>query len=563
MPRTLRGKLLASMILITTVAALLLMVIFYLRSSSIIQENYIERLYSGMQQAGEQFDESMSEVYHLNTFASCDEKVKEGIKKYLEKDTEEELWNLSELLHDYVQRCGSINSMYLVIPEKCMIVTSQEYPVYKPNIEIEVLEEIADAGKASICPVILDDPLRSGSEIYSFVSPVTDEAGEAYAYMMSNILERDLYYRYLDKLEDEKEKNIYLLDSENKIISGKSNERGYLKDEQSNQEICVSYSTSFVNCRILAVSKKSAVLADLRRMRFFLLAVFAAALGVAVFLALKISNAMYRPIRALTRTAEQISEGDLDCRTEIVRKDEIGRLSQEFNHMLDQIQELIARVIQEERLKKGAELEALQYQITPHFMYNTLNSIKYAALLKGEEELGSYIEGFIELLQASISRKGAVVTLAEEIHLVGNYMKLQNMRYEEKIEVIYQIPSEVQEYLMPRLMLQPLVENAILHGLDLKNGKNRITIGSEVRDGILYLWVQDYGRGMTEDQIRKLLTKKGKKTNRFSGIGVANVKERLTLYYGEYGNLTYESSKTGTKAQISLPAYKEPDKYVL
>ena len=231
--------------------------------------------------------------------------------------------------------------------------------------------------------------------------------------------------------------------------------------------------------------------------------------------------------------------------------------------MLDQIQELIARVIQEERLKKGAELEALQYQITPHFMYNTLNSIKYAALLKGEEELGGYIEGFIELLQASISRKGAVVTLAEEIHLVGNYMKLQNMRYEEKIEVIYQIPSEVQEYLMPRLMLQPLVENAILHGLDLKNGKNRITIGSEVRDGILYLWVQDYGRGMTEDQIRKLLTKKGKKTNGFSGIGVANVKERLTLYYGEYGNLTYESSKTGTKAQISLPAYKEPDKYVL
>lgn len=241
--------------------------------------------------------------------------------------------------------------------------------------------------------------------------------------------------------------------------------------------------------------------------------------------------------------------------------DEIGRLSEEFNHMLDQIQELIAKVIEEERLKKDAELESLQYQITPHFMYNTLNSIKYAALLKGEHKIGGLIEDFIELLQASISKKGMFVALAEEIHLVENYMRLQSMRYEEEIMVSYQIPEEVQGYFVPRLMLQPLVENAILHGLELRNGKNQITIGSEVREGILILWVSDNGRGMTEDQIQRLLSKKEKKTSGLSGIGVSNVKERLELYYGKEGTLTYESSRTGTRAEIRLPAYKEQDSY--
>ena len=258
-----------------------------------------------------------------------------------------------------------------------------------------------------------------------------------------------------------------------------------------------------------------------------------------------------------------MSGGELGQRAEVVTRDEIGRLSVEFNEMLDHIESLIGQVVQEEMLKKDAELEALQYQITPHFLYNTLNSIKYAALLKGEAKIGGLLEDFIELLQASVNKKGKFVTVAEEIHFVRNYMNLQQIRYEEEIEVEYRIPQEMKGCFLPRLMLQPLVENALLHGLDLKRGQNRISIGGEVKEGRLALWVQDNGRGMSEEQIRQLFLGSGKKERGLSGIGVANVRERLKLYYGECAGVTCVSGEEGTRIAMFLPAYKEQDRYAL
>lgn len=121
----------------------------------------------------------------------------------------------------------------------------------------------------------------------------------------------------------------------------------------------------------------------------------------------------------------------MSLRAEVETGDEIGILCREFNVMLDDIQELIQKVIEEERLKKDAELEALQYQITPHFMYNTLNSIKFAALIRGEKELGGLIGDFVELLQATISKKGTFLTVADEFHILNNYVHLQEFRYQE------------------------------------------------------------------------------------------------------------------------------------
>ncbi len=310
-------------------------------------------------------------------------------------------------------------------------------------------------------------------------------------------------------------------------------------------------------------TEKKEVLADLREMRFYLAAILLAVLGSAAVLMVLITKAMYQPLRRLTETMSLVSGGELERRVEVTTKDEIGILSAEFNDMLGHIESLIGQLVQEEMLKKDAELEALQYQITPHFMYNTLNSVKYAALLKGEAEIGGLLEDFIELLQASINKKGKFVTVAEEIHFVKNYMNLQRMRYEEEIETDYQIQQEALPCFLPRLMLQPLVENAILHGLDLRAGRNRIVIGGNVDKGQLQLWVQDNGRGMTKEQMEELLQQKQKKARGLSGIGVANVKERLRLYYGSAGRVVCESSEAGTKICLCLPAYREQDRYAL
>ncbi len=567
--RSMRSKMILVMLAVTGCAVVLITVMFYQRSAGMIEEDYVENLYGRVRQMGDALDESLKEIYFLTVQASCDEEILSEAEDYLSGGKEECLTNLAGMLRSYSDRNSEAASVCLVIPRKQMIVTSLEYPVYQKGISEDKIEEIRKTGMTSLTPALIGDPLQKQEHILVFVSPVEADNGEVCAYVMSCLKERTLYYNYLDKLEDGRTSRAVLLDEDGRIVSAKTLEdagRPYNAGQEAAAEqdmICVQYRTDFLGYSFQMETEKKEVLADLREMRFYLAAILLAVLGSAAVLMVLITKAMYQPLRRLTETMSLVSGGELERRVEVTTKDEIGILSAEFNDMLGHIESLIGQLVQEEMLKKDAELEALQYQITPHFMYNTLNSVKYAALLKGEAEIGGLLEDFIELLQASINKKGKFVTVAEEIHFVKNYMNLQRMRYEEEIVTDYQIQQEALPCFLPRLMLQPLVENAILHGLDLRAGRNRIVIGGNVDKGQLQLWVQDNGRGMTKEQMEELLQQKQKKARGLSGIGVANVKERLRLYYGSAGRVVCESSEAGTKICLCLPAYREQDRYAL
>ena len=567
--RSMRSKMILVMLAVTGCAVVLITVMFYQRSAGMIEEDYVENLYGRVRQMGDALDESLKEIYFLTVQASCDEEILSEAEDYLSGGKEECLTNLAGILRSYSDRNSEAASVCLVIPRKQMIVTSLVYPVYQKGISEDKIEEIRKTGMTSLTPALIGDPLQKQDHILVFVSPVEADNGEVCAYVMSCLKERTLYYNYLDKLEDGRSSRAVLLDEDGRIVSAKTLEdagRPYDAGQEAAAEqdmICVQYRTDFLGYSFQMETEKKEVLADLREMRFYLAAILLAVLGSAAVLMVLITKAMYQPLRRLTETMSLVSGGELERRVEVTTKDEIGILSAEFNDMLGHIESLIGQLVQEEMLKKDAELEALQYQITPHFMYNTLNSVKYAALLKGEAEIGGLLEDFIELLQASINKKGKFVTVAEEIHFVKNYMNLQRMRYEEEIETDYQIQQEALPCFLPRLMLQPLVENAILHGLDLRAGRNRIVIGGNVDKGQLQLWVQDNGRGMTKEQMEELLQQKQKKARGLSGIGVANVKERLRLYYGSAGRVVCESSEAGTKICLCLPAYREQDRYAL
>lgn len=567
--RSMRSKMILVMLAVTGCVVVLITVMFYQRSAGMIEEDYVKNLYGRVRQMGDALDESLKEIYFLTVQASCDEEILSEAEEYLSGGKEECLTNLAGILRSYSDRNSEAASVCLVIPRKQMIVTSLVYPVYQKGISEDKIEEIRKTGMTSLTPALIGDPLQKQDHILVFVSPVEADNGEVCAYVMSCLKERTLYYNYLDKLEDGRSSRAVLLDEDGRIVSAKTLEdagRPYDAGQEAAAEqdmICVRYRTDFLGYSFQMETEKKEVLADLREMRFYLAAILLAVLGSAAVLMVLITKAMYQPLRRLTETMSLVSGGELERRVEVTTKDEIGILSAEFNDMLGHIESLIGQLVQEEMLKKDAELEALQYQITPHFMYNTLNSVKYAALLKGEAEIGGLLEDFIELLQASINKKGKFVTVAEEIHFVKNYMNLQRMRYEEEIEADYQIQQDALPCFLPRLMLQPLVENAILHGLDLRAGRNRIVIGGNVDKGQLQLWVQDNGRGMTKEQMEELLQQKQKKARGLSGIGVANVKERLRLYYGSAGRVVCESSEAGTKICLCLPAYREQDRYAL
>lgn len=536
------------MLAVTASLTVVITMIFYGRSADQIEENYVENLYARIRQMGEDLDESLGEIYFLTVQASCDEDILAKTKDYLASGEEERLAEIAQLLRMYSKRNVDVGSIYLMLPQ----------------------EKIAET---TLTPQLIEDPLRESGHLLVFSSPVEDSDGRICAYIMSNLTERSLYYNYLDGLEDGKTSKAMLLDGTGRIVSAKelfevgqnheAKQENGEKPENEQEMISVQYQMDFFGYSFWMEREKSEVLFDLKEIQAFMAVILAAVFGIGAVLIILITRAMYQPLKNLTETMELVSGGELFRRVEVTAKDEIGTLSKNFNDMLAHIESLIGRLVQEEMLKKNAELEALQYQITPHFMYNTLNSIKYAALLRGEEEIGGLIEDFTELLQASINKKGRFVTVADEVHFAQNYMNLQRMRYEEEIVVDYQVQEEAFACFVPRLVLQPLVENAILHGLDLKAGKNRTVIGGKVEEGRLCLWVEDNGRGMSEAQIEQLLQENHKKEKGLSGIGVSNVKERMQLYYGEAGKVTCVSSEAGTKVCMCLPAYKEQDRYAL
>lgn len=569
---SIRGKILISILMITLFTSLAVTLIFYRQSAKTIEDNYGASLKQRAEQLVNDFDEAMERIYHINIYASCDIRIKENIQKYLGKKQDRYLEELAQILYEYKEQSSEISSIYLVIPEEKVIVTSEEYPLYRKELSEKKLSAVLQKTKENANPVLIEDLVHEKETVFSCAETVKDENGGIIGYIFSNTDEQKIYYKYIAPWDDKAISVAVLLNSNQKIIafSGSGDMGNIWQDKNEYQEwigggevsgrdrknIYIYCSATFAEAGLFTIADKSEVLGDLLRMKWFFFGILAVFLIVALVLALYLSHVIYRPMKCLTTTMEEVSEGNLHTRAQVVSGDEVGELAMEFNEMLDEIENLIERLVEEENKKKDMELEALQYQITPHFMYNTLNSIKYAALLKGEKELGQVIGDFVELLQAAISKKGIFLTVADELHILGNYIRLQEFRYGGAFEVSYEVSDEAQECLVPRLILQPLVENALLHGMDMKEGCGKLKICVTVEGEQLLLKVVDNGRGMSREQIEKLLTSKVKKDRGFTAIGIPNIRERLNLYYGEKGVITYESNENGTTAIIYMPVRK-------
>ena len=573
MLKSIRAKILLAILAVTMFTAGSLTVVFYLRAAGMIEENYSGILYGRMQQTVKDLDESLKEIYYVNTRTAWDEEIRNNAADYLRTGNENSLENMAGLLREHSREYKDINTLYFVFPDKKMAVTSEEFPVNKQGIKGERIEELEEVQEMDSFPVLVESLVHEGSSFLSVIQKVEDDNGETLGYVAADIKERAIYYEYLEAVNDEKITRILLVDGNNEIVTSEDySDLGKTFPEITDHDVpkmegytekngVISFFSrgSFSDCGLYLEVPKKEVLSGLSQMRLFLIGIFGAVFVAAVLLALWLSRVVCGPLRSMTGTIEKVGEGDLSLRTEVTTADEIGTLGKEFNHMLDYIEDLIAQVIEEEQQKKDAELEALQYQITPHFMYNTLNSIKCYAMIHNEKEIATVIGDFVELLQTCIRKKGTFLTVAEEIQVLKNYIHLQEFRNGEEYQAAYAIEREAEQCLIPRLILQPLVENALIHGLDLKNNRKHLTIEAYTSGSRLYMKVRDNGRGMTQEQIEELLKKKGKKTKGLTAVGIPNIQERLQLYYGTQAKLSLKSSGEGTEATIYLPVNRSED----
>lgn len=328
--------------------------------------------------------------------------------------------------------------------------------------------------------------------------------------------------------------------------------------------------------QIYILKNKTELLRSLANLRSLIIETMVILLAVSMLLLMLIIRQMTRSLHDLSKRMQSVQEGDLTARFVYPYQDEVGDLAGSFNYMLDEIERLMDkqnqsiealrqerdRVALMQRQKRQAELRALQAQINPHFLYNTLNAITWQAVASGDEKISQLSHALGRFFRLSLSRGAEVIPVRDEIEHVRNYLLIQQIRYGDKLSYEMDVDETLSGCPIIKLVLQPLVENAIYHGIKLKagNGRIRVSVKPE-REGerrLMAFRVEDNGAGIEPERLRRMNDELKRGVSRQSeGYGVYNVNERIRLYYGTQYGLRYQSKQgVGTSVSFLVPVMK-------
>lgn len=275
-----------------------------------------------------------------------------------------------------------------------------------------------------------------------------------------------------------------------------------------------------------------------------------------------LSRSFTKPIRRFVEKMDRLHDVQIVAKLPVTRKDEIGRLTQSYNDMLERIQTLLHKTKSAEEQKKEYELKMLRSQIAPHFLYNTLACISSLAKQQRIEEVRDTIRSLVKLLAFSFDKQSEYVSIEEELEGLRMYMHIQQVRYGEQYTYELDVDPSLLQYRILKLTLQPLVENALFHGISPRNG-GLITIKGKLERGVIRLYVRDNGIGISRTEARKALHdqfEQERSKYRFTGIGLRNVHDRIRIHHGvPYGLRIGSTPGVGTVIRVDIPVLTEND----
>ena len=373
---------------------------------------------------------------------------------------------------------------------------------------------------------------------------------------------------------------IYLMDSKGDIIwhpkfeliaSGRVKENNLVAagyDDGSREEVfngtrqtVVTKTVGYTGWKLVGVIKGTGISLNMLKTRLFIVFVILLIIFIVILINSYISFRVTNPIRELEKSVKALEEGNLDADIYMGGSYEVQHLGKSVQDMKFRIKGLMQDIVNEHEEKRKSEFDSLQAQINPHFLYNTLDIIVWQIENEKQSEAVHTVTALARFFRLSLGKGKNIVTVRDEIDHVKNYLMIQHMRFKNKFDYEFDIAEDVLELPSLKLMLQPLVENAIYHGMEFMDGDGMITVKAWRKEDELYLSVADNGLGMTEDKVEMILTGKSTSGNgRGSGIGVKNVNERIKLYFGEAYGLTIDSEPDeGTTVIIHLPAKDEKE----
>ncbi len=275
---------------------------------------------------------------------------------------------------------------------------------------------------------------------------------------------------------------------------------------------------------------------------------------LAVLLSVIFTKSIAGPLNKLIQAMAEVKRGNLAVAVADENRDEIAEVTRNFNAMVTEIRNLLEDIKRTEAQKRTAEFKALQAQINPHFISNVLNTAKLLASAQKADNLESLLSSLIQLLQVSMGKEDDLITVRKELQYLQNYLNLQEFRYYNKFQVNFAIEEALLDYKLPKFLLQPILENSIIHGIGPKKGQGVIEVRGFSYEGKLIFTITDDGIGMTQEMIARVLQEENVSGNHFCAIGIKNVRERIQLYFGDQYGLRIESCpNVFTMVEMTLP----------
>jgi len=343
---------------------------------------------------------------------------------------------------------------------------------------------------------------------------------------------------------------------ENNYAAAKYDDGSHNETFEGQQRVITVKTAGYTGWKIIAVTPTADITSTYNQIKIFALFFIFFAVFLLIFVNMFLSSRIANPIMELEHSVKDVETGELSgVDISIAGSYEVQHLGKTIRSMVNQVRKLMDDIVAEQESKRKSELDALQSQINPHFLYNTLDSIVWMIENERYEGAVTMVTALARLFRISLSKGKNIITVEDELEHVRNYLTIQKMRYKNKFS--YEIITEpaVLQCATIKLIVQPLVENAIYHGMEFMSGDGEIIIKAYCEGGDLFIDIEDNGLGMPQEQAEALLTEETtKKRSKGSGIGLKNVQERIQLYFGaEYGLSIYSEPDEGTTARIHLP----------
>ncbi|MDU5110654.1 MAG: sensor histidine kinase [Clostridium sp.] len=344
--------------------------------------------------------------------------------------------------------------------------------------------------------------------------------------------------------------------TENNYEAAKFEDGNHIENFEGNKRLVTVKTVGYTGWKLVAISPMSDVTAGYYEFRVFAIFIMIFAIFILISINMFVSSRIANPIRALEKAVKEFENGVVSLNIPENGSYEIQHLAKAIKSMVNQMNLLMENIMVEQEAKRKSELNALQAQINPHFLYNTLDSIIW--MIENENYDGSIVmvTALARFFRISLSKGKNVITVRDELEHARNYLTIQNIRYKNKFSYSIEFDEETLNLTSIKLIIQPLIENAIYHGMEYMSGEGDILVKSYKKNEDLYIDIIDNGLGMLQEVADKLLTEEvNNQQRKGSGIGLKNVHERIKLYFGEeYGLEIYSEPDEGTTIRIHMPS---------